>query len=139
MPWYSARLILYTKFLDGNQDFYPVMENIVMIHADTSDEAFDRADRKGEAEASASVDSSYTYDGRPAILVFAGVRKLNECLEYFDPAQQSSGGTEENGTEVTYSSFMLDSEDALQRLVANEDVTLVYEGRQDFESDVEGE
>ncbi len=124
MPRYAAHIILYTKFLDGVQDTYPVWENVVMIHAPTSDEAYARADRKGLFEAEGE---GYTYDGRPAAWVFAGVRKLNECIEDFDPAQQAAGGMEEDGTEVTYSSFTLDDEQSLQRLVAGRSVSLVYE------------
>ena len=97
-----------------------------MIHALTSDEAFERAERKGRSEGDGK-DEGYTYNGRPAVWVFAGIRKLNECLEYFDPEQQMAGGMEENGTEVTYSSFILDSEASLRRLVSDEDVPLLYE------------
>ena len=129
MPWYAAHIILYTKFLDGAQDTYPVWENIVMIHAPTPDEAFARADRKGQFEA--SVSDGYTYDGRPAAWVFAGVRKLSECIEDFDPEQRAAGGMEEHGTEVTYSSFIVDSEASLQGLVAGRSVSLVYEGHRD--------
>jgi hypothetical protein len=131
MTWYAAHLILYTKFDDGIQNSYPVWENVVMIEAASSDEAYDRADRKGAAEAASSVSSGYTYDGRPATFVFAGVRKLNECLEYFDPVHLTLGGSEEDGTEVTYSSFIVDTEKSLQKLVENEDVALIYEGRND--------
>ena len=128
MPWYAAHIILYTKFLAGVQDTYHVWENVVMIHAPTSDEAYARADRKGLSEAGGD---GYTYDGRPAVWVYAGVRKLSECIEDFDPAEQAAGGMEEDGTEVTYSSFVLGSEAALQELVAGRSVSLTYEGHED--------
>jgi hypothetical protein len=137
MTWYAAHLILYTKFDDGVQDNYPVWENVVLIEAASSDEAFDKADRKGAAEAKSSVGSRYTYNGRPATFVFAGVRKLNECLEDFDPANREADGVEQDGTEVTYSSFIVDSEASLQRLVADKDVSLLYEGYGDAESNSE--
>lgn len=128
MTWYAAHIILWTKFLDGNQDTYPVWENVVLINAPTSDEAFTIADRNGHAEAQVSVDSRYTYNNRPAIWVYAGVRKLNECIEHFDPEALAPGGMEEHGTEVTYSSFILEDELALQKLLANRDVKILYEG-----------
>ncbi len=134
MAWYAARLILYTRFEDGVQDCYPVWENVVMIEAASSDEAFEKADRKGAAEAEDSVGSQYTYDGRPATWVFAGIRKLNECIEYFDPEERAAGGCEENGTEVTYSSFLVDNEDSLRRLVADKSVTLIYKGGREDEA-----
>ena len=133
MPWYAAHIILYTKFLDNVQDSFPVWENVVMIHAPTSDEAYAKADRKGQYEASGS--DGYTYDGRPAVWVFAGIRNLNECIEDFDPEQQALGGMEEDGTEVTYSSFIVDSEASLLRLVADRSLSLVYVGNKDDEGD----
>ena len=125
MTWYAAHLILYTKFLDGVQDIYHVWENVVLINAETSDKAFAIADAKGETETEVG---EHTYDGRPAVWVYAGVRKLNECLEYFDPDDRAPGGMEEHGTEMTYSSFLLPNEDALQKLLANRDVAVLYEG-----------
>lgn len=123
MPWYTAHVILYTKFLDGIQDTYPVWENIVMIQAATPADAFAIAERKGRFEGDEQDSAGYTYDGRPAVWAYAGIRKLNEVLEGFD-----SELPEEQGTEVTYSSFILDSEEALHKLVENQDVSLLYEG-----------
>jgi len=127
MTWYAAHIVLLTKFLDSVQDSYPVWENVVLINAATSDEAYAIADRKGNAEAAVE---NHTYNGRPAAWVYMGTRKLNECLEYFDPEERVSGGMEEHGTEVTYSSFVLPDEEAMQKLLANRDVTVLYEGRE---------
>ena len=102
MTWYAAHIILYTKFLDGVQDCYPVWENIILINADTSDAAYAIADKKGEDEAQVSVDSKYIYNGRPAAWIYAGTRKLIECIEHFDSKERGAGGMEEYGTEVTH-------------------------------------
>ena len=88
-------------------------------------DAYAIADKKGEAEASVG---SHTHEGRPAIWVYAGTRKLNECLEYFDPEERAAGGMEEYGMEVTYSSFVLPDEDAMQKMLANRDVAVLYVG-----------
>ena len=128
MTWYAAHIILLTKFLDGVQDSYPVWENVVLINAATSDEAYTIADKKGEAETRMSPDSWYTYDGRPAVWVYVGTRKLNECLEYFDPDERVPDGSEEHGTEVTYSSFVLPNEESMQKLLANRNVDVLYKG-----------
>jgi len=128
MTWYAAHIILLTRFLDGVQDSCPVWENVVLINADTSDAAYAIADKKGAAEAQVSVDSKYTYNGRPAVWVYAGTRKLIECIEHFDLEERWAGGMEEYGTEVTYSSFVLSDEDAMQNMLANRDVTVLYEG-----------
>lgn len=128
MTWYAAHIVLYTKFLDGIQNTFHVWENIVFINAETAGKAFTIADTKGEAEATSSLNSSYTYDNRPAVWVYAGVRKLNEYLEHFDSEEQKPGRMEEYGTEVTYSSFILHDEDALQKFLGNRDVSVLYEG-----------
>ena len=125
MTWYAAHIILLTKFLGGVQDSYPVWENVVLINAATSDEAYAIADRKGNAEASGE---NHTYNGCPAIWVYAGTRKLNECLEDFNPEERGSGGMEEHGTEVTYSSFVLPDKEAMQKLLTNRDVSVLYRG-----------
>jgi Domain of unknown function (DUF4288) len=43
MAWFSAHIIIYTKFKDGIQDVFPVYENIVLIEADSSETAFEKA------------------------------------------------------------------------------------------------
>ncbi len=125
MTWYAAHVVLLTKFMDGVQDSYPIWENVVLINAAKSDEAYAIADKKGSAEAAVE---DHTYNGRPVAWIYMGTRKLNECLEYFDPEEREAGGMEEHGTEVTYSSFVLPDEEAMQKLLANRDVTVLYEG-----------
>jgi hypothetical protein len=123
--WFTAHIILCLRYLDGEQGNYPVMENIVLIEASTSEEAWLKAERKGQTEAIGS--ECTTRSGRRAVWEFAGIRKVMKCLETFDPGERSEGSSEENGTEVSHSSFSLDSEDSLRKLVNNESVSIVYE------------
>ena len=46
--WYAAHLIEYAKFRDGVQDYYPFYENVVLIEADSPEEAWDKAEQFGK-------------------------------------------------------------------------------------------
>lgn len=48
--WYAASIIMLVKFKDGNQDKYPVWENVVLIKASSGDEALELAEKRGREE-----------------------------------------------------------------------------------------
>ena len=50
MNWYAAHLVLYVKYKEHSQDHFPFWENIVLIQADTDDEAFAKAERRGRED-----------------------------------------------------------------------------------------
>ncbi len=79
--WYAAHILLYSEFLDGIQDYYNVWENIYLISARSVDEAYSKADEIGQLEEKADKDSGHTCDDRPARWLFAGVRRLAECID----------------------------------------------------------
>jgi len=116
---YAAHLIMAVRFREGVQDRFPCFENVVVVDAETDDDAMQAALACGEQEAAAT---EFDWDGRPAIWQFVGVRKLIEC--------RTLGSLEnrlEPGTEVTYSQFVLSSEDDLRKLADGESVPLTYE------------
>lgn len=117
MKWYAAHIIMYTKFKDGNQNKFPVWENIVLIEANTPKEAYRKAElraRKDEGDSS----NTYYYDDRPAIWVFAGIRKLVESEDMtVVPSDEM---------EMTYSTLEVDNEENLKRLIKGESVVLKY-------------
>ncbi|MGA2599283.1 MAG: hypothetical protein ABSH09_20100 [Bryobacteraceae bacterium] len=39
MAWYAAHVIMYMRFKDGNQDRYPVYENIYLFQTESAEEA----------------------------------------------------------------------------------------------------
>ena len=45
--WYAASIIMLVKFKDGNQDKYPVWENVILIKASSDDEAIKKAEKEG--------------------------------------------------------------------------------------------
>jgi hypothetical protein len=118
MTWYAAHLIEYFKLRDESQDHYKAWENIVLIQADSSDEAFDKAEAIGK-ENYDDMDDTLRFGDKPAKSVFGGIRKLVECRD----SELHPG----HGTEVTYFEFELDSEETLKKLIDGESVTVEYE------------
>ena len=117
---YAAHVILGVRFRDGEQSSFPCYENVLLIDAETDDDALAEAERLGQMEA--ADDDSFRWDDRPARWEFVGVRKLIEC--------RTPGGDDTkaiNGTELTYSHFTLASEGDLRRFADGEAVTVRYE------------
>lgn len=109
---------MYVRFKDGNQDKFPVWENIVLIDAKTDKEAHGKAklialDSEGDSS------GSFTWEDRPATWVYGGIRKL---ILTENPDKKPS-----HGAEVTYSQFEVDSEDSLSKLIDGEVVEVLYE------------
>jgi uncharacterized protein DUF4288 len=109
MTWYAAHVIMYVRFTDGQQDSYPVWENVFLVESANEETARTRAEelgRGGEGDSTGSM----KWAGRPGSWVFAGVRKLVKCDSDPEPPR--------HGTEVTYSEFSVDSLDTLRELAA---------------------
>jgi hypothetical protein len=113
--WYAAHLILYVKLKDHPQQSYTVWENIVLIKAQTEEEAFEKAAQRGK-EGEGDDDGSFRWEGKPAQWVFAGVRKLTLCE---DPEKRPG-----DGTEVSYLELEVDSEQAVSKLVRGDAVSV---------------
>lgn len=126
--WFAAHVIQYARFLDGAQDTYPCYENVVLIQANSSDQAMQEAMEIGRALYGPDTDS-FTWNGRPAEWVFAGIRKLIECdnKDVDRTTGREPGFNPEHGTEITYSAMKVDSAEALDKLVAGESVVVRYE------------
>jgi hypothetical protein len=120
--WYAAHVVMAVRYCEGKQETFPVYENVFLVEANSSAEAHAIAVKIGREEG--AYDKPFgTYDDVPVKLTFEGVRKVVECL----PAEKL--GT---GTELTYTQFVLDSEEALTKLLDGDDVTLTI---QDFADD----
>jgi len=100
---------MYFKRRQGPQKRFLVWENIVLIRANSSDDAFDKAEQRGREE-EAIDDETLTVGGHPSRMVFAGIRKLTACV---DPETRPA-----DGTEVTYNELMVKSEGIIKKLVA---------------------
>jgi len=108
MNWYAAHLIMYHKRKSGRQKRFLVWENIVLVHARSFEEAYEKAERRGREDEELD-DGSTTIGGHPCSIVFAGVRKATLCQ---DPRARPK-----DGTEVSYNEIGVQSEAAIKKLV----------------------
>ncbi len=117
MNWYAAHLVLYVQLKKVRQEHFPIWENIVLIKADSEEEAFARAEQRGR-EDEGDCDGSFRWGGQVATWVFAGVRKLVLCQD----ADERPG----DGTEITYSEMELDSRESVAKFVQGQPVAVRY-------------
>jgi hypothetical protein len=120
MTWFAASIVMYVRFKDGDQDKYPVWENVVLIAAGTAEEALEEANRLGAAQ-EAVRDASMRWEDRAAEWVFGGVRKILTVSNPTDIANSP-----DHGAEITYSEFELSDRAALDDLVSGGPVTVKY-------------
>ena len=109
MKWFAAHIIMVVKLKNGPQKRFPVWENIVLVSAESDDEAFAKTEQYGRKE-EGDDDCTFRWDGKPARWVFAGVRKLTECAVV--------GERPDDGTEISYNEMELGSERAIEQFVA---------------------
>ncbi len=111
--WYAAHLIMYFKRRKGRQKRFLVWENIVLVQAESGDDAYEKAERIGREDESYD-DESTTIGGHPSRQIFAGVRKVTLCHNEHDRPT--------DGTEVTYNELAAPTEAAIKKLVAGKPV-----------------
>jgi hypothetical protein len=116
MSWFAAHLVLYVKWKEPSQKRFPVWENIVLIKADSEEEALEKAERRGREEE--GDDGTFRWGGQPAAWVFAGVRKLTACQ---DPQKRPG-----DGTEISYTEMEVRSQEAVEHLVQGQPVAVRF-------------
>lgn len=123
VQWFAASVILYFKFKTGSQREFPVWENVYLIRARSPSAARRRAESLGRAEA---LVDGVEWNGKPASLVYGGIRKVVSCAA--NPATASASTVSEihDGTEATYSQYTVTST-ALKALIAGEAATVRYD------------
>jgi hypothetical protein len=120
MPWYASHAVLYVEFKEGPQDDYYVWENVHLIEAADGKEAHEKAyevARRDEGDSG----GSFTFGGRPARWVLAGIRKLITVSHMSGTRELASGD------EVTFSAMRVADLDTVRKLAAGDEVTVVYE------------
>jgi hypothetical protein len=117
MTWFAAHVIMYVKLKAGPQRRYPVWENVVLIEAKSADAALKKAEQHGRVH-EGDADGTFTWGGKPATWIFAGVRKLVMC--------QDEQVRPTDGTEVTYSELEVKSEADALALGAGQAVMMRY-------------
>jgi Domain of unknown function (DUF4288) len=116
MSWYAAHVVMMVKFKAQPQDRFPGWENIILLRADTGDQAFEKAERRAR-EDEGDDEGTFRWGGKPAEWVFAGVRKVVACVD----EDQRPG----DGTEVSYTDLEFSSREDLERFVKGEDVNVL--------------
>ena len=103
MGWYAAHIIQYARFKDGRQDTYPCYENIVLLDATSISAAQQEAVRIGREQYGPGSAGEFLWEERPADWVFAGVRKLVECVNPNTTAPDllEPSARPEHGAEIT--------------------------------------
>ena len=117
MNWYIAHVIMYFRFKDGNQNKYPIWENLILVNGENKREAFEKAKAKSIGE-EGDDSESLRVGGRPAIMTFGGIRKLVEC--------EDSDQIPCDGTEVSYSRLEVGTEEEFNKLIKGDSVDIEY-------------
>ncbi|WP_157758568.1 DUF4288 domain-containing protein [Cystobacter fuscus] len=123
--WYAASVVLFFRLKSGRQRKFTVWENVYLIAARTPAEALARAEERGRQ--ATDPQDEITWNGKPAEIVFGGIRKLITCAA--DPilSNQALVTRLHDGVEATYSSFTVNSKAELDALIRGESVAVLYD------------
>jgi len=119
MSWFAASAIMYIKFKDGNQDSYPIWENVFLVEAETPEKAEEKAIELAKQDEGDS-ENSLTWKDRPATWVFGGLRKL------LTVSHPDVGENKFDGAEITFSEFEVQDKKTFQEYLDGNDVTIKY-------------
>ncbi len=115
--WFATHVILWVKYSEHKQKTFPLWENVILIRAQSEEEAFAKAEAHGQRLAGKG-SPTFTWDGKPAMWVFGGVRKVTAC----DDAEERP----DDGTEITYTQMQVRSAEALKKFLAGQPVEVEY-------------
>ena len=118
MSWFAAHEIEYFKVIKGKQDFFRVWENVYLIEAENSDEAWEKAERLSKEH---QVDYKTSgINGQPAKSVVAGIRKIVEVSHWEEK------GVLRHADEITYNEFNVSDERDVQKMMNGEPVKVEF-------------
>lgn len=121
MTWFGVSIIISTRLKHGKQKKIPIYENVVLVEAKTSKEAAKNAAKLAKSQI--VVDNSLTLDNKPAYLCFEGIRKV---VNVSNPEPLSLDKQRPiNGTEITYSEFIINYSD-IEKLIEGKEVKILY-------------
>jgi len=122
--WYSVSVILFFRLRSGPAKQIRAMENVYLVKARSEKDARRYGEECGRAEA---IENGVELDGKPADLVFGGVRKVVSCASNPKRRGQSEVFRMHNGVEATYSTFIVQGEKELSKLLRGDPVAVTYE------------
>jgi hypothetical protein len=120
MPWYAASAVVLFRFKEGEQDVFPVWENVYLVHAQSIDEAEQKASELAR-QTEGDDGGSLTCNGRLARKEFCGIRKVVTISNINAPKDEPT-----DGAEITFSEMEVNSAADLKALAAGECVTVKY-------------
>lgn len=126
--WFAAHVVMYIRYKNTEtQSDYPVYENIYLIEAETIDIAYEKANKIGKKHEGDSA-GTFMWGEEPAQWVFGGIRKLIECQNSPEQliAEPSGNNKPLDGSEITYSQFIVENRKELEKLINGQDVKLLY-------------
>jgi Domain of unknown function (DUF4288) len=121
---FCAHVIIWMKYKDENQNDYPIWENVYLVKAESEDEAWEKAERRGKEEC--ENDDGLEVDGRPARWIYGGVRKLISVIE----ASFLECNIHENCEdiiELTWNEFTVPDKESLDKLISGDSVNVNYD------------
>lgn len=125
--WYSAHAIFVFEVVTGRQNTFTVIENILLVRANSPAAALKRA--LAVARRSQPNNPSLTVDGRPARQSFQGIRKIVECAADANDSISKDGLVSilRVGTEATYLKYRVVGRSSLKRLLSGKETSVVVE------------
>jgi len=111
MSWYISHAIFIVEVISGEQDEYPVWENIFLIEADDDVQALERA--LVVAREHEQITREMKYGDEPAHCVFKGIRQLIGTSD----SDSVMSIRLEHGEELSYCYYEVDSKDVIDRLL----------------------
>jgi hypothetical protein len=120
MTWFAAHIVMVVHLKGQKQSRFPVWENVILLSAKSEEEAFVKAEHHGRTD-EGDDDGSFRWGGKPATWVFAGVRKLTECV--------SPEYRPDDGTEITFNELEFGSTKEVAAFAAGRAVDVRYNDR----------
>jgi hypothetical protein len=125
MAWYVAHAILSLEHLEEPRDRFLVWENLLIIEAVDSEQAWEAAERRAAQDATPE-GSDFLPDGRPATLFdgrparwrYVGVRKVVSV------SHDTEDGVLHSGDEVSYNEFEMTSIGQVEALARGEEIVV---------------
>ena len=103
------------KLKYGDQKMFPVWENVILIDADSFEEALLEGRKYGEWDNKVQADSKWTLNDQPADNIFAGIRSIKDVSDVL--ADLKLFNTESKCLEVTCIQYEVDSINKIDELV----------------------
>jgi hypothetical protein len=128
MSWFLAHVILYFEINSVAEGPLSVFENVYLIEADDEDMARLKAEERGRADCG-NDSGTLTIEGQAAELCYGGIRKLispRRSAERLVQAPDEPVDLLEDGTEATYSRFVVSNREDLKTLVSGQPVSVLY-------------